>query len=272
MITVRNLSCFYHGVPVVEGASFHVGRGEIVGLVGRNGIGKSTILRSILGFAPYEGELLCDGDTITGPPERRVRRYGISFLPQEDRVSGGLSIRESLLLAASTRESGFRQMLRSRMFGQPRSGEADPLIEELEELIDSVAFVSGRYGDQVSGGEATVVGLLCCVFAGRRYLLLDEPSASASEGAAEKIARAIKALAWRRGYGILLVEQDHNFLCSVASRLLLVLPGEEMNGARLVEADRRILSEKSGLRLEGRSRDDGASLLLDLEHGYGESG
>lgn len=245
MLTVQDLSSYYGDVRVIERASFRLEAPDVISVVGRNGIGKSTLLRAMLGFCQSRGKVLAEGNEVKGPPDVRVRTFGFSFLPQEHRVVRSLSVKANFQLAVSHRPKAFQRALSEWL--DCLSRDSPPCLgcpwEELFSLAPQLAPRLSKYADQLSGGEQTLVGLVSAVLACGRYLLLDEPSASVSYEVLDTVADLLSKLSRSARYAIMLAEQNHRFALSLATRLLWITEQDELSGAIVLEVPRDILED-----------------------------
>ena len=218
MLSVVNLDTFYDRAPVLSGLNFEVGRGQTLAILGPNGIGKSTLLHAVLGLAPSRGRISIDGLDVTGSPDSRVRRFGIALLPQAQRVARSLQVKDSLLLAATTLPKQIRTLLTAWMTGSAEYPLWDVYpIAALSPLAELIRPLLRRYGDQLSGGEEAVAGVACALLAGRRYLLLDEPTAGVNDTWLGPLSQSLKVGAGAGNLGIVLVEQNQRFASSIST-------------------------------------------------------
>jgi branched-chain amino acid transport system ATP-binding protein len=205
LLELRNLLVLYGSNEAVHDVSLNVGAGEVVTLLGSNGAGKSTTLRAISGLVkPASGEILFDGQPITGLKPEEIVRRGIAHVPEGRRVFPGLSVRENIMLGASNRTG-----LSNAQIGR----EAD----EMFDLFPDIRRFSSALGWTLSGGQQQMVAVARGLMAKPRLLLLDEPSL----GLAPVIVQAVFAIIAeirRRGTTVLLVEQNARMGLSVADR------------------------------------------------------
>jgi branched-chain amino acid transport system ATP-binding protein len=194
LLEVRNLHARYAYAPVLQGVSFSVDAGEIVSIYGRNGAGKTTALRTIMGWlGPTEGQILFGHELIGGLSPDRVFRKGIGFIPEDRRIFATLSVEENLTLALFTRWQSAAQQRRE--------------LDRVYDLFPRLRERRLQSGRTLSGGEQQMLAIGRAVVASPKLLLVDEPS----EGLAPMIVTEIfQALARMRDAGIalLLVEQN----------------------------------------------------------------
>jgi ABC-type branched-subunit amino acid transport system ATPase component len=223
----ESLSVSYDGARVVEGITLSIGAGDLAVVIGRNGVGKSSILKGCLGFCDAHGVVRLDGREVNGPPDRRVREFGLALLPQDRRVFGGMTGRQNLVLSAAQQPVSFRRELEGWLSGQPSASSPWASLNDLLGLVRSKLDLRAA---NLSGGEQSVIGLIGTVLACRSVLLLDEITAGIAPTAVPAIRAALVSLAASGQYGMILAEQDHAFALNVATRLLWV---ENRTGAEV---------------------------------------
>ncbi len=211
LLAIEDLRVDYGAVRAVHGVSLHVAAGEVVALLGANGAGKSTILRTISGLLrPRAGQVQLDGAPIHRLPPARIVRLGIAHSPEGRRVFGNLTVAENLRLGATSRPDRDKVPAdRERMYD---------LFPILRERMHQVAGT-------LSGGEQQMLALARALMAAPRLLLLDEPSL----GIAPLIVRSIFATLGelkRQGTTMLLVEQNINVALGLADRAYVLRTGE----------------------------------------------
>lgn len=209
LLEARGLHTFYGTSHVIDGVDLTVGRGETVALMGRNGMGKTTLLRSLLGLTPPRaGELRVKGALMTGAKPHRIARQGIAFVPEGRGIFPTLSVREHLVMAARPGSDGRRDWTLTRVL------ETFP---RLAERLD-------HGGTQLSGGEQQMLTIARALMTNPDLLLLDE----ATEGLAPLIAREIwSILACIRASGIAAVVVDKNVakVAAIADRVVILVKG-----------------------------------------------
>ena len=205
LLELRDVAVLYGEIEAVRGVSLTVEAGEVVTLLGSNGAGKSTTLRSISGLAkPSAGEILFDGQSIAGLKPEEIVRRGIAHVPEGRRVFPGLSVKENIMLGASNR-SGLSTAQISR--------EAD----EMFDLFPDIRRFSNALGWTLSGGQQQMVAVARGLMAKPRLLLLDEPSLCLAPMIVQAVFGIIAEIR-RRGTTVLLVEQNYRMGLSVADR------------------------------------------------------
>jgi branched-chain amino acid transport system ATP-binding protein len=205
MLQVDGVHTYYGDSHVLHGVSLEVRAGEAVALLGRNGVGKTTLIRTVVGFTPpRDGSVRLDGEAIHRLPPHAIARRGVGLVPQGRRIFAPLSVGENLLLGA-----------RRGPFTTARVHELFPRLRERQ----------GQGGGTLSGGEQEMLAVGRALMTNPRLLVLDEPS----EGLAPLIVREIGRLLLRlkqEGLSILLVEQNVRLALRVANRVYVMSKGQ----------------------------------------------
>jgi branched-chain amino acid transport system ATP-binding protein len=219
LLAVRDLYSGYGDDQVLHGVSLEVRSGELVTLVGRNGAGKSTIMRSVMGILPKRrGSILLNGrETIAMPPEG-IARLGVGYVPEERGIFSRLSVQENLQLPAVV--------------------GPDPLpISQIFELFPNLKERLASQGTKLSGGEQQMLAIARVLRTGARFLLLDEPTEGLAPVIVQQIGRTIGKLK-AAGFTILLVEQNIHFASTVSDRYFVIEEGHVVDQLpRLETAD-----------------------------------
>ncbi|MFO7916894.1 MAG: ABC transporter ATP-binding protein [Anaerolineae bacterium] len=203
LLEVEGLHVAYGAIRALQGISFHIEEGEIVTLIGANGAGKSTTLRTISGLLrPLAGDILYKGESITDVPAERIVKMGISQVPEGRQIFSTLTVRENLDMGAYTRRDreGIQRSM-ERVFSH---------FPRLQERL-------GQLGGTLSGGEQQMLAMGRGLMSTPDLLLLDEPSMGLAPILVEEIFEIIEQIN-ARGTSILLVEQNAAMALSVASR------------------------------------------------------
>ncbi len=221
MLELRDVHAYYGSSHVLHGVSLNVSAGEAVALLGRNGVGKTTTIRTVMGFLPAsEGSIAFrDAPIQDEPPHRRARR-GISLVPQGRGIFPNLSVREHLTLPP-----------------RRKGGDGQWSLEEVYDLFPRLKERERNAGDQLSGGEQQMLSIARALRAGPELLLLDEPSDGLSPVMVERVAEILQELK-RRSLPILLVEQNIHLALAVADRVYIMNKGlvvHECAAAELAE-------------------------------------
>jgi branched-chain amino acid transport system ATP-binding protein len=231
LLDVREIHTAYGLSRVLFGVSIEVGAGECVCLLGRNGVGKSTTMRSIIGLTPPQaGRVMWKGTDITGWAPYRIARAGIGFVPEDRRIFADLTVWENLDVAARTGPSG--RSGRSRQPSQsghprPEPGGQAPLpwtIERVFDLFPKLRELTARNGGYLSGGEQQMLTIARTLMGNPELLLLDEPSEGLAPLVVDHLAEQIARLQ-REGLTILLAEQNVEFSLALAERVYVLEKG-----------------------------------------------
>ncbi len=219
MLEVRGLYTSYDLSQILFGVSLDVARGQGVCLLGRNGVGKTTTLRSIVGLTPpRQGRVIFDGTDITGWPPYRVARRGIGFVPQERRLFADLSVRENLEVARRASPSSGRAWTAERIY------EAFPILAQLDR----------RRAGYLSGGEQQMLAVGRALMGNPRLLILDEPSEGLAPLVVEALAEQIAALK-AQGMTILMAEQNLALALALADGICILDKGHVRFAGRVEE-------------------------------------
>jgi len=208
MLAVSDLHAYYGKSHILQGVSFHVGEGEIVSLLGRNGVGRSTTCKAIMGEVPPTGSIQFKKREISGLKAHQIARFGIGYVPENRDIFPTLTVRQNLTLGMkSTRPSG-----RWR-------------IEDMFQLFPNLEARADVPGGALSGGEQQILALARCLVRRPKLVLLDEPTEGIQPSIVDQIAEKLEELAKALGLTVLLVEQDLHFIASLSSRVLIIQKG-----------------------------------------------
>jgi branched-chain amino acid transport system ATP-binding protein len=227
ILEVENLDLGYGSLKVVFGVSLHVAEGELVGLVGGNGSGKSTILRAISGMiAPWSGRIVFDGDEISAVRPHHMAERGLAHVPMGRQLFPNMTVEDNLILGA--------YLPRAR-------AERDRNLKRVYDLFpDLVAFANAKAA-QLSGGQQQMVAIARALMLGPKMLIMDEPSIGLSPLLVKEVMAAIRRVA-ETGLPILLVEQNVKQVLNVShrvyvlenGRLVLDGPSAELQGHPMI--------------------------------------
>ncbi len=226
LLRVKNLSARLGAAQLLFDIDFEANAGEVLVLVGRNGAGKSTTLKAIMGLARgVAGEVSFAGRTIVGLAPHTIARMGMGYVPEERRIFSGLTVAENL-------EVG-RIPSRASVTDAPRwtiDGVCE-LFPKLNEMLD-------RPGGQMSGGEQQMLTIARTLMGNPRAILLDEPSEGLAPIVVERIAQSIQSLK-REGLCVILSEQNLHFARAVADRAVVIERGAVTMGGTFREVEQR---------------------------------
>jgi lipopolysaccharide export system ATP-binding protein len=225
-LVAKGLAKSFRGRRVVDGVSFEVHPGEVVGLLGPNGAGKTTSFHCVVGLlVPDEGEVLLGDKDLSGLPLHRRARMGLGYLPQEDSIFRKLSVRDNLLLVLEGH--GVK--------GQKARDKADEVLTEFELLR-----VADSLGETLSGGERRRAEIARSLVSEPRFLLFDEPFAGIDPIAVHELQRLIAGLK-ERGLGILITDHAVRETLGICDRAVLLVEGrllETGTPAEIAASDR----------------------------------
>jgi branched-chain amino acid transport system ATP-binding protein len=228
LLHVENLEAWYGESKALHGVSFDVRPGELLTLLGRNGAGKSTTLKSIMGIVrKRRGSIRLSSTELMGRRTYEIARQGIAYCPEERGIFASLSVRENLLLPPILHPGGLSET-------------------DIQAAFPNLSRRASSMGMQLSGGEQQMLAIARILRTGARLLLLDEPS----EGLAPVIVREIKDLLLKikaQGFTIVLVEQNLNFARAVADRHVIIENGKVVDTLAAADIDTGMQCIKSYL-------------------------
>jgi branched-chain amino acid transport system ATP-binding protein len=227
MLEVDDLHAYYGKSHILQGVTFKVGAGEIVSLLGRNGAGRSTAVKTIMGLVPPMGRIRFRGKRIDGLPPHRIARMGLGYVPEDREIFPALSVRENLLLGLKS----------ARAAGRWSINDVLTMFPMLRARIDAP-------GGVLSGGEQQMLTICRTLMGDPELIMVDEPT----EGLAPRLVETVRDLLDRiaaRGVAILLIEQKLTIALAISHRLYV------MGQGRIVfEGSARELRENHAVRKE----------------------
>ena len=209
VLAVEGLNQYYGGSHILRNLAFEARLGEVTVVLGRNGVGKTTLLKSLMGVVPVKtGSIVLDGADITrATPYDRVR-HGVGYVPQGREIFGRLTVEENLRMGLATKSGG------------------TAIPAELFELFPVLRQMIGRRGGDLSGGQQQQLAIARALAAGPKLLMLDEPTEGIQPSIIKDIGRVIRMLADRKTMAIVLVEQYYDFAAELADQYLVMERGE----------------------------------------------
>jgi branched-chain amino acid transport system ATP-binding protein len=212
LLHVDEIEAGYARIKILSNICFNIEDGEFLGILGHNGMGKSTLLKAISGsIKPMRGSIKFEGQEIAGLPAHRRARLGIGYVPQGRQIFANLSVRENLTMA--TLGSGRPPVLVDRILGQ---------FPRLQPIAD-------RAGGVLSGGEQQILAIARCLCGEPRLLLLDEPTEGIQPSIRDEIVDTLRSVREKFGITVLLVEQNVEFMRSLVDRVLTMEKGRLAN-------------------------------------------
>ncbi len=225
MLDVRKLCVGYLGVPVIREVSFTVAEGQMVSIVGSNGAGKSTILRTISGLLrPLSGEIRFFGERIDTLAAFKVTARGISHIPEGRKIFSKLTVLDNLLVGAHTRVS---------------ASETEQTLQEVYRLFPILKERTGQMGETLSGGEQQMLAIARGLMSKPKLMMLDEPSLGLMPSLSKKVIEVLRRIS-SQGTTILLVEQKVRDALELADRAYVLQTGAivlEGAGSDLLKSD-----------------------------------
>jgi branched-chain amino acid transport system ATP-binding protein len=209
MLEIHDLRAAYGRIPILNGVSFTVADGEFVGILGHNGMGKTTLLRALMGFLPATaGHVRFEQSDITSLDPCRRARLGLGYVPQGREIFPALTVYDNLRMGCSKQTASEGQTIETVLEEFPR----------LKPLLD-------RVGGTLSGGEQQLLALARCLCGKPRLVLLDEPTEGIQPSIIDEIVETLQRLRDRSGLTIILVEQNLEFIAALSHRVLIIQKG-----------------------------------------------
>ncbi|WP_435311540.1 ABC transporter ATP-binding protein [Primorskyibacter sedentarius] len=211
MLNVNDIHSYYGKAHILGGLSFEVKRGEVLALLGRNGAGKSTTMKSVMQLVrPREGSVSFQGQELVGKPAFRVAKTGIGYVPEDRRIFSDLTVLENLEVGRQP----------------PRDGAPAWTVEQLFDIFPNLAERRTNRGKQLSGGEQQMLTIGRTLMGNPLLLLLDEPSEGIAPVIVEEMAETILKLK-SEGLTVMISEQNLHFARAVADRAIIIEGGEK---------------------------------------------
>jgi urea transport system ATP-binding protein len=209
MLRIEQLNQYYGGSHVLRNVSLEVPAGQVTALLGRNGVGKSTLLKCITGLLPiHSGRIMLDGQDLASLPAHRRARLGLGYVPQGREIFARLTVQENLQIAMAA------------------SGQHGPVPEWVFETFPIIKTFLRRRGGDLSGGQQQQLAIARALVTKPRLLILDEPTEGIQPNVIKLIEQVIAGLAERKEMAILLVEQYYDFARSLADHYAVLQRGE----------------------------------------------
>ena len=224
LLELKELNTYYEESHILQGVSLNVDHGEIVCLLGRNGVGKSTTLKSVIGLVePRSGEVVFKGRNIAGMPPYTIAKLGVGYVPEERRIFPTLTVRENLLMGIKS--------------GQKGNGDGWT-VEKVYKYFQALQTRDKQKGGHLSGGEQQMLTIARTLMGNPEVLLIDEPTEGLAPLTVEIVEQVIRDI-HQHGIPVLLVEQNMRVALRLAGRIYVISKGkivfegtcEELKGA-----------------------------------------
>jgi branched-chain amino acid transport system ATP-binding protein len=208
MLRVEDLRAGYGRIPVLQGIDFSAAEGECIGVLGHNGMGKTTLMRAIAGqINTTSGTIRLEGIDVTGLPSHERARRGLGYVPQGRAIFPTLSVNENLWM------------------GTYSARRSDDVLDRVLTVFPRLRPILGRPGGVLSGGEQQILAIARCLCGTPRVMLLDEPTEGIQPSIVDEISDQLLNLKQQGGLTIILVEQSLNFIRQLADRVLVIQKG-----------------------------------------------
>lgn len=210
MLEVKNLKAHYGKALILKGVNLEVRNGETIALLGPNGVGKTTLLKTISGLLTYEGEIKFDGQKLSNKSSHEIVKKGIIHCPENRELFPEMSVEENLRLGAYNR----------------KKEEEDDNLEYVYELFPVLKERKKQMAKTMSGGEQQMVAIGRALMSSPRLLMLDEPSTGLAPKIIDKVKQSLEKIKEDLGIPILLVEQNVHLALEIADRIYIMERGE----------------------------------------------
>src|SRR5699024_205483 len=227
MLSVKNLHAYYGKSHIIQGVDMHINKGEIVSLLGRNGVGRSTTCKALMGLVKPHGEIIYNGKNIAGLPTHKIARLGIGYVPEDRQIFPGLTTKQNLELGIKSKK---------------QSGGWS--IEDAYELFPRLAERADTPAEVLSGGEQQMLSMCRTLLGNPDFIMIDEPTECLAPFIVEQVGEFLVEVA-SRGVAILLVEQKLDIALRISQRLYVMGQGK-----MVFEGDVAALQEHPEVRKE----------------------
>ena len=204
MLELKDLNAYYGRSHILQGVNLHIEKGEIVSLLGRNGVGRSTTCKSIMGLVPAQGSILYQGQEIIGLKPHLIARKGIGFVPEDRWIFPGLTVLQNLQLGLKSRNT-----------------EGRWTIQNVFEMFPNLRERQNVQGGLISGGEKQMLTICRTLMGDPDFIMIDEPTEGLAPMLVEQMGKLIEEIA-RREVSVLLVEQKLSIALKISKRLYIM--------------------------------------------------
>lgn len=227
MLEVHNLHAYYGKSHILQGVNFSIGDGEIVSLLGRNGVGRSTTIKAIMGVVPPHGSIRFKEREITGLKEYQIARLGLGYVPENRDIFPTLSVRQNLLLGMKSTRGGGRWSM-----------------EDMFKLFPNLRERADAPGGVLSGGEQQMLTMCRTLMGDPDLIMIDEPTEGLAPKVVEQVGNLLAEIA-QRGISILLVEQKLTIALKISQRIYVMGHGRMVfeGTPDALRADEQVRSE-----------------------------
>ncbi len=208
MLKISDLHAYYGKSHILRGVNINIGKGEIIALLGRNGVGRSTLVKSIMGLVPITGSIIYKNNEILGNATHNIALKGIGYVPENRDVFPTLTVRENLLLGV-----------------KDKNAKTEWTIEEMFSLFPNLKERADVSASAISGGEQQMLTICRCLMGNPEFMMIDEPTEGLSPYMKKTVVELLKKIA-SKGVSILLVEQKLTVCLKLASKVYLMGHGE----------------------------------------------
>jgi len=208
MLEVKDLHAYYGRSHILQGVNLTVGSSEIVSLLGRNGVGRSTFCKTVMGLVPPRGSIMYQGEEIAGCKPHTIAHKGIGFVPEDRWIFPGLTVLQNLQLGLKGRKAKGRWS-----------------IEDVFEMFPRLGERSNVNGGLISGGEQQMLTICRTLMGNPNFIMIDEPTEGLAPKMVEHVGELIREIA-QRGISVLLVEQKLNIALKISRRLYIMGHGQ----------------------------------------------
>lgn len=208
MLEVKDLHAYYGRSHILQGVNLTVGSSEIVSLLGRNGVGRSTFCKTVMGLVPPRGSIMYQGEEIAGCKPHTIARKGIGFVPEDRWIFPGLTVLQNLQLGLKGRKA-----------------KGAWTVEDVFEMFPRLGERSNVHGGLISGGEQQMLTICRTLMGNPNFVMIDEPTEGLAPKMVEHVGELIEQIA-QRGISVLLVEQKLNIALKISRRLYIMGHGQ----------------------------------------------